>query len=454
MKVLLVMPNYVLRDEFGDVSDPPLGIASVAAVLLGAKHDVRIVDANAENLSEDQVIERLVAFAPDAVGLSCNYSPLHNPTISLAARIKSETGAFVFVGGNHASAMAEYMMSRAPAIDAIVRGEGEETSLELVNALAQDASLDGIPGLVLRDWNGAPYRTPGRRQAVDLDGLPLPAYHLLPMGKYARYNIMSSRGCPFSCSYCASNVVFCGRVRYRDPARVVDEIEHLLTVYGRRHVWFSDDTFTSNRRFTERLLDEIERRGLEFTWSCLTRVSVVDERLLVRMRSLGCTYISYGIESGNQGMLDAVGKRITVEEIVRALRITARAGLRQYGFFIVGFPGETKDTICDTYKLIASTELDGAAFNVLIPLPGTALMERLLEEGVLTYDEIEWDRLFARTPEEEHAWYSARLAERWTDLSARELIEACIVGHALPDLLKCIQSVAGRGDALRTSEES
>lgn len=439
MKVTLISPNYALRDAFGDVTDPPLGIASVAAVLLRERHAVEIIDANAENLTDDQVIERVRRFAPGAVGLSCNYAPLHNPTLRLSERLKSELGVFVFVGGNHATAMAEHMIRAAPSIDAVVRGEGEITTTALLHAVEDGVPLEHVPGLVIRGSSDEPIPTSRTCSAMDLDSLPLPAYHLLPMKKYARYSIMSSRGCPFSCSYCASNVVFSGRVRYRRPESVVNEIQHLIETYGPKHVWFSDDTFTSNRRYTAMLLDEIERRGLVFSWSCLTRVSVVDEALLRRMKVLGCTYISYGIESGNQGMLDAMGKRIAVDEIVKALNTTAATGLRQYGFFIVGFPGETKETICDSYRLIAATRLDGAAFNILIPLPGTALMHDLLAKNLLSYDEIEWDRLFARTPDEGHDRYAAQLAARWTEVSAAELMEACVVGHALPEVLRCVR---------------
>lgn len=438
MKILLISPNYRMREAFGDTSDPPLGIASIAAVLLEAGHDVAIIDANAENLSLEQTVERAKAFGPELAGISCNYAPLHNPTIDLAAALAAETDAYVFAGGNHASALAPYLLEHAPALQAVVRGEGEPVVPLMAVALETGSGIESVPGLVLRTTNGV-IDTGTSPHVEDLDSLPLPAYHLLPMDKYARYGIMSSRGCPFSCSYCASNVVFTCRVRYRDPERVADEIEHLLKTYGKRHCWFSDDTFTSNRRYTTRLLDALKARDLDFTWSCLTRVSVVDKDLLEAMRDTGCTYVSYGIESGNQGMLDAMGKRITVDEIVDALNTTAQTGLRQYGFFIVGFPGESQETICDSYRLIARTPLDGAAFNVLIPLPGTSLMEQLLAEGHLTYDEIEWDRLFARTPDEEHDWYSAQLASRWTEVSARELVEACIVGHALRDVLRCIQ---------------
>lgn len=441
MRVALVAPNYLMREAFGEASDPPLGIAIVAAVLLEAGHDVLLIDANAEDISLDEVLERLRAFSPGMVGISCNYAPLHNPTIQLANAVRSEIGCFVFAGGNHASAMAEYLLERAPGLSAVVRGEGEPVVGAIADALEGSSDLAEVPGLLISTPAGI--ADTGRAPVVeDLDALPLPAYALLPMHRYARHNIMSSRGCPFSCSYCASNVVFSCRVRYRSPSKVAEEIEYLLGNYEHKHFWFSDDTFTSNRAYTNRLLDALAAIDMPFTWSCLTRVSVVDRALLERMKAVGCTYVSYGIESGHQGMLDAMGKRISVAEIARTLELTSSVGLRQYGFFIVGFPGETEETLCATYRLIATTSLDGAAFNVLIPLPGTSLMDDLVREGLLTLDEIEWDRLFARTPDEQHDWYSARLASRWTELSATELVEACVVGHAIPGLMRCLAGEA------------
>jgi anaerobic magnesium-protoporphyrin IX monomethyl ester cyclase len=439
MKVLLVAPNYLIRDEFGDPTDPPIGIASIAALLESRGICVTVIDANAENLSLEQLLVRFRQVRPDVVGISCNYSPLHNPTLLLAQRIKMESECLVVVGGNHAAAMAEHLLAGATAIDYIVRGEGEVILPELLASLEAGRSISEVKGISYRSGTTV-INTPDAELAADLEDFPLPAYHLLPMHVYKRYNIIASRGCPFQCSYCASNTIFKRKVRYRSAFAVVDEIEHLITTYGNRHFWFSDDTFTSRADYTHALLDEIIRRNLEITWSCLTRVNRIDKGLLDKMKKSGCAYISYGIESGNAEMLHRIGKKISVADVLTALEVTHAAGIRQYGFFIVGFPGETQQTILDSYKLIFNSKLDGAAFNILIPLPGTRVMNELLEKGIISLDEIKWDYLFARTIDESYEDYAANLAARWTELTPKELIDACKVGHKLPEVFRYVQA--------------
>jgi len=437
VKVTLIFPNYVIREQFGEPSDPPIGIASIAAVLEAKGYDVSVIDANAENLALDEICLRLAQIKPDIVGVSCNYSPLHNPTLQIAAMIKSELGVPVIVGGNHATAMARHMLGCSRDIDFIVRGEGEVILPDLVEALQHGSRLSYVKGISYRDANSI-VTTPDAPLISNLDKLPMPAYHLLPMDKYSRYNIMASRGCPFSCSYCASNVIFKRKVRYRSPGSVVDEVRYLMQTYGNRHLWFSDDTFISNPKYTSALLDKLIESDLDITWSCLTRVDIVNKELLEKMKISKCSYISYGIESGNQEMLDKMGKGITANEVLTTLRLTAEVGIRQYGFFLVGLPGESWETIMDSYKLIYQSKLDGAAFNIVIPLPGTRLMNDLLEADLVKLDDINWDYLFARTPQETYESYPAELAARWTKISGAELVDACKIGHRFPQISRHI----------------
>ncbi|MBI1879671.1 MAG: radical SAM protein, partial [Chloroflexi bacterium] len=201
---------------------------------------------------------------------------------------------------------------------------------------------------------------------------------------------------------------------------------------GDRHFWFSDDTFTVNRTHTTELLSAVMERGLPLTWSCLTTVNTVKADLLELMRDSGCKYVSYGIETGNPELLSRVGKTISLQGIKQTSRLSRSVGLPHYGFFIFGFPGETWDTIYDTFKLIYESELDGGGMNVLIPLPGTRLWHTLYEEQkVFNLDEMRWDELFARLPNEAHASFPAQLASRWCNLSPEELLEACKIGQRM-----------------------
>ena len=302
MKVALVMPNFSTRAEFGDISDPPIGIASIAGFLERRGHEVMIIDGMGEDLLEDTILGRLLEFRPGAVGISCNYCILHDATVRLARRMREVFGdhVLVFAGGNHAAALADVLLGQAGgSIDCIARGEGELITLSLVEAVEAGAHLSKVPGIAYME-NGGVITNPTPPLLPNLDLLGLPAYHLLPMDKYRRYNIVSMRGCPYACSFCASTVLFGRKVRYRSPAGVVAEIEHLLSTYGDRQFWFSDDTFTVNRRHTLEMLAALRARGLPIRWSCLTTVHTVKPDLLEAMRDSGCMYISYGIETGNE----------------------------------------------------------------------------------------------------------------------------------------------------------
>jgi len=253
------------------------------------------------------------------------------------------------------------------------------------------------------------------------------------MDRYKRYNIVSMRGCPFACAFCASTVIFSRRVRYRSPKKVAEEVELLVNTYGERHVWFSDDTFTVNTRRTRDLLAALDAKGLRVSWSCMTTINRVEPQLLNLMRKAGCRYISYGIETGNRDFLRAyIGKDMSIDAIQLTSRMTQEAGLAHYGFFILGFPGETWETLQDTFALIRGCALSGGAMNLLIPLPGTRLWTKLFEEEkAFTIDELEWDNLFARIPGEHYRHFPAELASRWCNLSAEELLQACRMGREL-----------------------
>jgi radical SAM superfamily enzyme YgiQ (UPF0313 family) len=450
-KVALIVPNFPMREEFGDISDPPIGIASIGGYLEKNGHEVLIVDAMGENIPESLILSRITEFNPDYVGIGCNYCTVHNATLQLAKVLKEAFGhlMFVFVGGNHATCLNELLLMQSGGnIDCVARGEGETVTLSLVEALEAGEPLSKIPGISF--LKGERIVKNERIPLVqDLDKLGFPAYHLLPMDRYRRYNIVSMRGCPYACSFCASTAIFKRRVRYRSSANIVAEIEHLLLEYGDRPFWFSDDTFTVNWKHTRELLRAILARDLRLNWSCLTTVNKVNVDLLELMRESGCEYVSYGIETGSPKLLSTVGKKTSVGEIVRTSRLTHAAGLKHYGFFIFGFPGESWKTVYDTYKLIYESDLDGGGMNILIPLPGTRLWNTLcVEQKVFNPEEMRWDELFARLPNEGHHSFPAQLASRWCNLSPNELIEACTIGQRMFEITRHLK---GNG-SLNTEE--
>ncbi|MBI1879670.1 MAG: cobalamin B12-binding domain-containing protein, partial [Chloroflexi bacterium] len=233
-KVALVIPNFLLREEFGEISDPPIGVASIGGYLERHGHDVLVIDGMGENIQNPEILQRLADFKPQYVGVSCNYCTLHNSTLQLAQMLKERFGRsiFIFVGGNHATSLNGPLLLQSNGnIDCVARSEGETVTLALVEALEAREPLAKIPGISFVE-NGGLIHNPAVPLLPDLDELGMPAYHLLPMDCYRRYNIVSMRGCPYSCNFCASTAIFTRKVRYRSPANVVAEIEYLLSTYG------------------------------------------------------------------------------------------------------------------------------------------------------------------------------------------------------------------------------
>lgn len=438
--------------NFGEVSDPPIGVASVAAYLEADGHEVIVVDGWASGLSNQEIVKRVEQFKAEYVGISCNYCTLHNSTLQLARLTRAAMGSRVpiFVGGNHATALSEYLLSQGRnSIDCIIRGEGEKATQLLIEALAAGQRWEDIASITFLAENGAVIRTRDIPLADNLDDFPIPAYHLLPMDVYKRYNIISARGCPFGCTFCASTVLFSRRVRYRSALSIRQEIEYLLRNYGDRQFWFSDDTFTSNRKHTVEMLSDIIDHDLNIKWSCLTTVNTVSPEVLALMKKAGCQWISYGVETGHNAFLKKyIRKPIDCKGIIETSKLTTAHGLPHYGFFIFGFPGESWETVYDTYDLILKSHFNGGAMNILIPLPGTELWNELYSANkYFRLDEIQWDQLFARMPSGQETMYTAELAARWCELGPAELVEACKVGQRLFPFAAHVK-LAGSSNAL------
>jgi anaerobic magnesium-protoporphyrin IX monomethyl ester cyclase len=262
----------------------------------------------------------------------------------------------------------------------------------LLREWSRGSDLAQVPGTVLRRMEGAGAEaspntifTADRSFEADLDALPRPARHLFPNADYMRHGkrkygysistVMSTRGCPFRCEFC-SNVVFGGSYRERSPENVVDEVEQVLRL-GYDRISFADDVFTLKKERVLRVCAEIRRRNLDFQWECLGRVDSLDESVAQEMRGAGCTRIYFGVESGSQPILDQMNKRTTPEEARQAAEAAHRAGLEVGAFFILGYPGDTDETVLATLKHAGSLPLDYLGLTMPYPLPGTALYDRV-----------------------------------------------------------------------------
>ena len=390
MKTLLVNPPYA----FSEVPIMPMGISYIAAVLERSGHEVELLDLLVSKCSREKIGRKLKEYQPDIVGVTS--VTMNYPAASQILRHCKEfdRDLTTVIGGPHVTFAAEETLREAPWIDIVVRREGEQTMLDIVGG----KKLEEIPGITFRE-DGAVRMTAERGLIGDLDGLPLPARHLFPLSRYhaldVHASIIAGRGCPFDCIFCVGSKMGGRRVRYRDPKLVVDEIESVLAL-GFREVNFEDDLLTLNHRQVSAVCDDIMARGLKFNWSVFSRVDTVNPELLRRMREAGCTWMLYGVESGNQEILDTVKKKVTLDKIREGVRMAREAGVAVMASFIIGLPGETRETLQQNIRFGLELETTWG-FNVLSPFPGTEVREKAEEYGIeiLTSD---WTKYDANTP--------------------------------------------------------
>ena len=392
MRILLLHPA---RNDTIDrlIRLPPLGLACVGGALRAAGHEVRVIDAAVEPHWEARLGEVLSGWRPRAVGISASTAMLKH-ALDLAGRTKAaDPGITVVLGGVHATLFPGEVL-REGMIDLAVHGEGEQTAVELFAAVARSEPLHTIAGIAFRDGNGP--RVNGRRPPIpDLDDLPLPAYDLLPMRLYstpysaagAVTSMVTSRGCPYPCTFCDAFVVHGRKYRAQSPERIVTEIRHLVHEFGIREVLFKDSEFALERRRVEGFCDLMIRGGPPVTWTCSTRVNCVDGPLLRKMAAAGCRVIQFGIESADPAVLDALKKGITLENVREAFQSARAAGIETVANLMVGSPGETRDSIEATRRLVREIRPDHLNVQVLVPYPGTELHRTLHEQSLVNAGE-------------------------------------------------------------------
>jgi radical SAM superfamily enzyme YgiQ (UPF0313 family) len=374
MRVALIAPPYPLEEGLS----APLGICYTAAAFKRAHAEVIILDYMVRKYSPEKLIAELSAFKPDVIGatsVTLNFGVA--ASIMKTAR-EGFPSAITAMGGPHVSFDYENTLNRYPEIDLIVVGEGEQTIAELVPVIQDRDAWRGINGLAFRE-NGKVVATPPREWVKDLDSLPPPARHLLQMSRYLALgfavSIITSRGCPNRCIFCQGRRMVGHKLRSRDAKQVVDEIESLLAS-GFERVNFSDDFFTSNVKRVKEICAEIRSRQMSFGWTAFARADSVNIELLTIMREAGCDTIFYGIESGNQEMLDRINKRVTLDRIRKAVADSKAVGMTVFGSFIVGLPGETKETLMESHRF--AQELDVIyGYHFLAPFPGTEVKENI-----------------------------------------------------------------------------
>lgn len=398
MRIVLVNPcveHQIQRHRHGIGH---LGLGYVAASLLRAGHDVRVVDAKNESLELATVVGRISALSPALVGVT---AMTHE--ITHAARLCSQVKqalpeCLTVVGGPHATALAERTVREFTGLDVAVRGEGERTMCELAAAVEQGCSrIDWtrIRGIAFRRDSEVTV-TEARPPIEDLDSLPFPAWHLFPRPR-GGWPIYAGRGCPFRCSFCQR--VLGSRVRMRSVDNVLAEIDAMEASLGLRTSWFQDETFGVDRRWTNEMLDRLiernERRGYVWKWKANSRANLADVELYRKMKQAGCFMLDFGVESGDEQILERIHKNISLTQARQAVAAARSAGLRTNAFFIIGHPGETWKSALRTVTFAPRLGADSIAVGVMVPYPGTEIWEmarrgeggyRLLTENWDLYD--------------------------------------------------------------------
>ncbi|MEM1766653.1 MAG: radical SAM protein, partial [Candidatus Bathyarchaeia archaeon] len=372
----------------------PLGLAYLAASLESFGFDVSVIDCPATGVDFKSLEKILSNLMPSIIGIT-SMTPTIKSALSCAKSAKNACkDALVILGGPHASFMDEDILAREPSVDVIVRGEAEATIVELAKCLSENKKFHDVAGITFRH-NNRIVRNQDRGYIQNLDELPFPDYDHFELKKYELFGrrllpIMSSRGCPFQCSFCVTSRIF-GRIfRARSPKNVVDELSRLESDYGADAFTFYDDTLTLSRDRILKICREMQCRKLNLPWDCQTRADAVSKEILIEMKKAGCQQIFFGVESGSQKILDAIGKGTTVEQNERAIKMAKEVGLFVSISVIIGYPGETIETINQTMKFIKKTKPDDVYICVATPYPGTQLYEQIKNLGWSIFED--WDK--------------------------------------------------------------
>ena len=365
----------------------PVGVGSLVAMLRAAGIEAKA--ANFIGLALEEIRPVLNAERPDLLGISVMTHNRHD-SVRLAELAKELNPAcFVVFGGPHATHRYREILATYPAVDAVVLGEGEETLRELAETLTRDRQAvspasEALPSAAVPASSLTPPRTP----VTVLDALP-PAYAGFEGGinidlRHQLEFLITSRGCPASCSFCSSPRFWGKSLRFRSPRNMVDEIRTIRDRYGLIYFSIRDDTFTADRtrviEFCRLLLEE----RLFILWNCQSRVSAVDEEMLLWMRRAGCDCIQYGVESGSPALLKTLGKRTTPEQAVQAAELTRRVGIRLSIYLITGMPGETEQELRETLSHLEAVKADDGQVSPLAYYPGTRLFEEAVTSGKRT----------------------------------------------------------------------
>ena len=371
MSVVLINPPVEQVKEEHDA--PPfghIGRAYLGAALRESGIDCKIIDAKLSRLSYEQLVESILKMNPSILGIT-SFSHEINIAANLSSTIKghlSET--MIVIGGAHASSLPEETLNNFKSFDFLVKGEGERTFPALAKAILHHAeqNITNLHGIGFRS-NGDVIITPKGDWINDLDSISFPAWDLFPQMKF--FPVISSRGCPFKCVFCAR--MLGDRIRLRSPENVISELHLLQERFGAKEILFFDETFGFRENWLTKFLDGLIISGLnqKMKWGIETRAHLLTQELLQKFKKAGCVKIDFGVESGNEQILKIIKKGETKEDFIRAARLIKEAGIKSHSYYILGHPYETKETAKETIDFAARLNTDYISIGIMIPYPGT-----------------------------------------------------------------------------------
>ncbi len=414
-RVMLIFPPSTALVGWEPMVAMPMGIAYLGSAVRNAGYEVACLDTVVEapyqeipindtisrfGLTYEQIMDKIAAWKPDLVGISCLFSNQWPATRELAKRIKAaDSDLIVVAGGGHPTFLSELCMEDAP-IDFIIRGEGEESFVDLLNRIRKGQSLDGVDGLVYRDGNSI--RTNPKVNLIeDLDSIAFPAHDLLDPERYFKialpmgYTMMSSRnvpivtsrGCLCSCTFCSSTHLWGKRYRTRSAPNVLQELDWLVDKFKIEEIKVQDDNLAVNRKRAMEIFQGMIERPYRLRWNTPNGIAgwTLDREMLTMMKDSGCYEMTLGIESGNQNVLsDLIRKPLKLDKVREINRLARELGIFRMAYFIIGFPGETKEQIMDTIKFTRELRLDLCVIFIYNPLPGSDLFEECLQRRYIT----------------------------------------------------------------------
>jgi len=418
-KVLLIFPPFTVSSSDYPTPDPPLGLAYLAAFLEKKGYPVKILDALAlgieqsrrkkggllkVGLSDQEIKKAIVDYQPNVVGISCAYTAHAPDAHSVAALVKAvKPKTLVVFGGAHATVCAPLVL-KDKNVDIVVLGEGELAFFEIVSRVEKRQSLTKVPSTTQRQGRNV-ITNPRQEFITNLDDLPSPAWHLLPMEIYLkkqemtrefsmrkpRTNIITSRGCPGNCVFCSIHAIWGHRWRPRSPEKVVEEMAHLVKTYGVREFYVLDDNISLKKERLMKICDLIRKRGLDIRWATPNGVALwtLDKKLLKKMRESGYYRITFGIESGCPRTLKFIRKPMELKKAKKIIDLSNKTGLWTHSTFIIGFPDETREEIEETVRWTIDSDLDFASYYIATPYPGTDLHREFIKDKLLKKGEEE-----------------------------------------------------------------